>query len=121
MRLALEGGAEWSGVAPEDFWEAAARFFDERGWGSLTFRDLHPALGALELADWVEAEAGGGPRGCHLSTGLFTALVFVFLYVFPSIGQGIGSGGGGPQGAGESAFATVLVAGVVGGTARRAR
>jgi ABC-2 type transport system permease protein len=38
-------------------------------------------------------------------------LVFVFLYVFPKIGQGVGSGGGR---AGESAFATVLVAGVVG-------
>ncbi|MFI5754627.1 ABC transporter permease [Streptomyces sp. NPDC051569] len=37
-------------------------------------------------------------------------LVFVFLYVFPLIGQGIGSGGGT---AGESAFATVLVPGVV--------
>src|SRR6201987_1185251 len=38
-------------------------------------------------------------------------LVFAFLYVFPTIGQGIG-GGHGP--ASESAFATVLVAGVVG-------
>ncbi len=38
-------------------------------------------------------------------------LCFVFLYVFPKIGQGIG-GGGGP--AAESAFATVLVPGVVG-------
>jgi ABC-2 type transport system permease protein len=38
-------------------------------------------------------------------------LVFVFLYVFPTIGQGIGSGRGA---AGESQFATVLVAGVVG-------
>jgi ABC-2 type transport system permease protein len=38
-------------------------------------------------------------------------LVFVFLYVFPTIGQGIG----GARGiAGESAFATILVAGVVG-------
>jgi ABC-2 type transport system permease protein len=38
-------------------------------------------------------------------------LVFVFLYVFPRIGQGIGSGhGAGPS---ESAFATVLVPGVV--------
>ena len=39
-------------------------------------------------------------------------LVFVFLYVFPAIGQGIGGGAGG--GEGQSAFATVLVAGVVG-------
>jgi ABC-2 type transport system permease protein len=38
-------------------------------------------------------------------------LVFVFLYVFPSIGQGIGGGGGH---AAESAFANVLVPGVVG-------
>jgi ABC-2 type transport system permease protein len=38
-------------------------------------------------------------------------LVFVFLYVFPSIGQGIGGSSGK---AGLSAFATVLVAGVVG-------
>lgn len=38
-------------------------------------------------------------------------LVFVFLYVFPQIGQGIGGGGGA---AGESRFASVLVAGVVG-------
>lgn len=38
-------------------------------------------------------------------------LVFVFLYVFPTIGQGVGGGGGR---AGESAFATVLVPGVVG-------
>jgi ABC-2 type transport system permease protein len=40
-------------------------------------------------------------------------LVFVFTYVFPKIGQGIG-GGTGPEA--ESAFATVLVAGVVGVT-----
>lgn len=38
-------------------------------------------------------------------------LVFVFTYVFPTIGTGVGSGGGAR---GESAFATVLVAGVVG-------
>jgi ABC-2 type transport system permease protein len=38
-------------------------------------------------------------------------LCFVFLYVFPKIGQSVG-GKGGPQA--ESAFATVLVAGVVG-------
>jgi ABC-2 type transport system permease protein len=37
-------------------------------------------------------------------------LVFVFLYVFPSIGQAVGGAGK----AGSSAFATVLVPGVVG-------
>ncbi len=38
-------------------------------------------------------------------------LCFVFLYVFPTIGQGVGGGHGA---AGELAFATILVAGVVG-------
>ena len=38
-------------------------------------------------------------------------LVFVFLYVFPTIGQGVGGGGGRLS---ESAFATVLVPGVIG-------
>lgn len=42
-------------------------------------------------------------------------LVFTFLYVFPTIGQGVGGGSAGGAGAGaESAFATVLVPGVVG-------
>jgi ABC-2 type transport system permease protein len=43
-------------------------------------------------------------------------LCFVFLFVFPKIGQAVGgsSSGGGGAGAGESAFATVLVPGVVG-------
>jgi ABC-2 type transport system permease protein len=41
-------------------------------------------------------------------------LVFVFLYVFPTIGQGIGSAGHGHAASvAESAFATVLVPGVV--------
>ena len=39
-------------------------------------------------------------------------LCFVFLYVFPEIGQGIGGASGIPGA--ESAFATVLVPGVVG-------
>ena len=38
-------------------------------------------------------------------------LCFVFLYVFPKIGQGVGAGS---SAIGESAFATVLVPGVVG-------
>jgi ABC-2 type transport system permease protein len=38
-------------------------------------------------------------------------LCFVFLYVFPKIGQGVGGGSGGRS---DSAFASVLVPGVVG-------
>ena len=43
-------------------------------------------------------------------------LCFVFLFVFPKIGQAVGgsSAGGGSAGGAETAFATVLVPGVVG-------
>ena len=68
-------GAQWSALDPAEFWRAAAGFFADRGWGTLEFRDLHPAVGVLELEDWVESGAGGGPRGAHLSTGLFSALL----------------------------------------------
>ena len=67
------------------------------------------AFGALLLRDLVVLRK---------SLGIFIArtliqpflLVFVFLYVFPLIGEGVGGGSAG----GESLFATILVAGVVG-------
>ena len=68
-------GTAWAELDPVEFWRAAAGFFDDRGWGTLVFRDLHPAVGVLELTEWVEGESGGGPRGCHVTTGLLTALL----------------------------------------------
>jgi ABC-2 type transport system permease protein len=67
------------------------------------------ALGALLLRDLVVLRK-------HTAEFVFRTLVqpfllcFVFLFVFPKIGQGIGGTGGTAQ----SAFATVLVPGVVG-------
>jgi ABC-2 type transport system permease protein len=61
------------------------------------------ALGALMLRDLVVLRK-------HLWEFQPFLLCFVFLYVFPKIGQGIGGHGT----AAESAFATVLVPGVVG-------
>jgi len=75
-----------------------------------TFDAGRIALGALILRDLVVLRK-------HWIEFIIRVLVqpfllcFVFLYVFPKIGQGVG-GGGGP--AAESAFATVLVPGVVG-------
>jgi hypothetical protein len=68
-------GSPWEELRPDEFWRSASGFFDDRGWGRLAFRDLHPAVGMLELEGWVEGESGGGPRGCHLSVGLFSALL----------------------------------------------
>jgi ABC-2 type transport system permease protein len=67
------------------------------------------ALGALLLRDLVVLRK-------HLREFVLRTLIqpfllcFVFLYVFPKIGQGIGGHGGTEQ----SAFATILVPGVVG-------
>jgi ABC-2 type transport system permease protein len=68
------------------------------------------ALTALILRDLMVLKKNFGEFVARTLIQPFL-LVFVFLYVFPTIGQGIG-GGHGPSG--ESAFATVLVPGVVG-------
>ena len=66
------------------------------------------ALGALVLRDVVVLRK-------HLWEFVLRTLIqpfllcFVFLFVFPKIGQGIGG-----RGQAESAFATILVPGVVG-------
>ncbi len=67
------------------------------------------ALRALILRDLVVLRKNFGEFVVRTLIQPFL-LVFVFLYVFPSIGQGIGGGGGHSA---ESAFATVLVPGVV--------
>ncbi len=66
------------------------------------------ALWALILRDLVVLRKNLGEFVVRTLIQPFL-LVFVFLYVFPTIGQGIGGGT-----ASESAFATVLVPGVVG-------
>jgi ABC-2 type transport system permease protein len=67
------------------------------------------ALGALILRDLVVLRKNIGEFIARTLIQPFL-LVFVFLYVFPTIGQGVGAGHGL---AAESAFATVLVPGVV--------
>jgi ABC-2 type transport system permease protein len=75
-----------------------------------TFAASRSALLALVLRDLVVLKKNFGEFVIRTLVQPFL-LVFVFLYVFPTIGQGVGGGSGK---AAESAFATVLVAGVVG-------
>src|SRR6185437_2855942 len=67
------------------------------------------ALGALLLRDMIVIRKHLWEFLLRMTVQPFL-LCFVFLFVFPRIGQGVG--GGSP--AAESAFATVLVPGVVG-------
>jgi ABC-2 type transport system permease protein len=75
-----------------------------------TFDAGRIALGALILRDLTVLRKNLGEFVLRTVIQPFL-LVFVFLYVFPHIGQGIGGGTGKAH---ESAFATVLVPGVVG-------
>jgi len=67
------------------------------------------AFGALMLRDLTVLRKGLGIFIARTLVQPFL-LVFVFLFVFPQIGQGIG---GSNSAAGESSFATILIAGVV--------
>ena len=67
------------------------------------------AFGALLLRDLVVLRKSLGVFIARTLVQPFL-LVFVFLYVFPKIGEGVGGSSAG----GLSAFATVLVAGVIG-------
>jgi ABC-2 type transport system permease protein len=73
------------------------------------FAASRTALGALILRDLVVLKKHFGEFVLRVLIQPFL-LVFVFLYVFPHIGQGVGAGHGK---AAESAFASVLVPGVV--------
>jgi ABC-2 type transport system permease protein len=74
-----------------------------------TYAASRAALGALLLRDVVVLRRDLGIVVMRTILQPFF-LCFVFLFIFPKIGQSIGGGGA----AAESAFATVLVAGVVG-------
>jgi predicted hydrocarbon binding protein len=54
----------------EEFSSRAAEFFQRAGWGKVSFRSLHDAVGVLDIEGCWEAELHGeGETGCHLTTG----------------------------------------------------
>jgi predicted hydrocarbon binding protein len=54
----------------DEFSSRAAEFFERAGWGKVSFRSLHDAMGVLDIDDCWEAELHGkGESGCHLTTG----------------------------------------------------
>lgn len=62
---------------PEDletvqFWTRLAQFFAACGWGHLAHEPVHAGVGALDSADWVEADpADAASRpSCFFTTGL---------------------------------------------------
>jgi hypothetical protein len=69
------GGAAAESLGADEFWRRAGDFFRDLGWGKVEHHRLHPGVGGLDLVNWFESGAGGGPPGAHISTGLFTDLL----------------------------------------------
>ena len=77
-RALFEAFADWTldrgepepDVLPHGrFVALASEFFNELGWGELSFTPLNDAVMALDADAWSEADGSGG--GCLVSTGIF--------------------------------------------------
>jgi predicted hydrocarbon binding protein len=75
----LSGGdpASLSSLPADRFWAQLARLFSSRGWGQLTYSQVHSGVGSLEAADWAEArvDANAGQPSCHFTTGVLANLL----------------------------------------------
>ena len=59
------------------FWQRLSQFFSSHGWGTLTHSAVHPGVGALDAADWVEAEpeVNESRPSCFFTTGALANLL----------------------------------------------
>ncbi|MGH7446495.1 MAG: V4R domain-containing protein [Longimicrobiales bacterium] len=75
----LSGGDPGSLTAlpAERFWAQLARLFSSRGWGQLTYSQVHSGVGSLEATNWAEvrADANSGQPSCHFTTGILANLL----------------------------------------------
>ncbi len=73
----LTNGADDSNVSESTFWRRVNHLFSSRGWGALKHASVHPGVGALDAADWVEAqpEAGEMRPSCFFTTGMLANLL----------------------------------------------
>src|SRR5688572_18994012 len=75
--LAGAEGADVAGMSADRFWQHLSRMFSSRGWGTLSFSQPHPGVGALDTQDWFEAraEADAPTPCCHFTTGVLANLL----------------------------------------------
>jgi bacteriochlorophyll 4-vinyl reductase len=69
--------ASLSALPADRFWAQLGRLFSSRGWGQLTYSQVHSGVGSLEAADWAEArtELNAGQPSCHFTTGVLANLL----------------------------------------------
>jgi len=70
-------GKGTSSISDAELWRRLSDFFQRRGWGKLTHRDAHKAIGLLATRDWAEAdgEHGNDEASCSFTTGLLSGLL----------------------------------------------
>jgi len=76
--LSSGGDTESLAALPADrFWAQLSRLFSSRGWGQLTYSQVHSGVGSLEATNWAEArvDAAAGQPSCHFTTGVLANLL----------------------------------------------
>lgn len=66
-----------NGMSEAAFWRKLSQLLASRGWGTLSHTNLHEGIGALDAADWVEAdpEAAASRPSCFFTTGMLANLL----------------------------------------------
>jgi predicted hydrocarbon binding protein len=63
-------GGRAEDLSLDEFSDRAAEFFQNAGWGRVSFRSLHDALAIIDIENcWESQLHGQGETGCHLTTG----------------------------------------------------
>lgn len=75
--LHAEAGGDALAMSERRFWDRLQRYFSRRGWGTLTHRVAHEAVGVLTSTDWAEATSGevDPDASCCFSTGFLSGLL----------------------------------------------
>jgi len=68
-------GDDASTMSHRRFWEQLRSFFSTRGWGVLTHRDEHEAIGLLASSDWTESSDAPAGSSCSFTSGFLSGLL----------------------------------------------
>ena len=72
-----ESGGNAFEMSERAFWSRLQRYFSQRGWGTLSHRVAHDAVGILSSTDWAEAADGevDPDASCCFSAGFLSGLL----------------------------------------------
>lgn len=72
-----DAGGDAFRMTERAFWSKLQRWFEQRGWGTLTHRVAHDAVGILSSTDWAEAAEGEADpdASCCFSAGFLSGLL----------------------------------------------